>query len=234
MKGIRAGLIAAGTGTRFREAGFGKPKPMIEVAGSPLIGWAMLQFQYAGLDSITAIFNTSNCRACSDFLDSTFPEIKADIQCLDTASSFESFLNVLSRAGGDHLLITTTDSIYRPGTLAGLLEFANTVPEDTMILGVTTFIDDEKPLYAAMDDTGRITDLGQNPAPHVTSGVYLMPPSTFRMGQGRKFPALRKFLAFLLRNGVECRGFDMGKSVDVDRPEDIKEAEKFISTFGVV
>ncbi len=231
MNSLRAGLIAAGTGSRFRAAGYREPKPMIRVAGKPLIGWAVSQFKAAGLNSLVSIFNTGNCAACSDYLSASFPDIEADIACLDTASSFESFLNVLSRADGDHLLITTTDSIYRPGTLARLLEFAETLQNDEMILGVTDFIDDEKPLYAAMDDAGRIYSVGEKPTPCVTSGVYLMPPAAYRMGRTEKFPALRKFLAFLLQNGVECRGFDMGKSVDVDRPEDIAEAERFISTF---
>ncbi len=231
MNRVRAGLIAAGTGSRFRDAGFRQPKPMINVAGKPLMGWALSQFQAAGLNSLIAIFNTKNCEACSSYLSASFPQIEADIRCLDTASSFESFLNVLSRAEGARLLITTTDSIYAPGTLARLLKFADSLNEDEMILGVTDFIDDEKPLYAIMDDTGCITRVGEEPAHYVTSGVYLMPPAAYQAGKTENFPALRKFLAFLLENGVKCRGFDMGKSVDVDRPEDMGEAERFISTF---
>lgn len=231
MEKTRAGLIAAGTGTRFRKAGFSTPKPMIKVAGIPLMGWVMRQFQAAGLCELTAIFNTDNCNACCGFLRTHFPGIVTDTVCLDTASSFESFYNVLSRSGGSRMLITTTDSIYAPGILSGLLEFANTMPTDHMVLGVTRFIDDEKPLYATMNGS-RITGLGETRTDIVTSGVYLMPQNICRHGDGRQFPALRKFLAFLIENGVVCHGFDMNKSLDVDRPEDIKEAEEFIAAFG--
>ena len=34
----------AGRGSRFREAGFDKPKPMIEVCGRPMIDWALESF----------------------------------------------------------------------------------------------------------------------------------------------------------------------------------------------
>jgi len=129
------------------------------------------------------------------------------------------------------MLITTTDSIYIPGTLTDLLAYSANLSQGEMILGVTSFIDDEKPLYAALDQEGYITALGEKQTSYVTTGVYLMPPGAFSMGKGRTFPALRKFLGFLLENGVKCRGFNMGKSLDVDRPEDIIEAEKFITTF---
>ncbi len=226
---IRAGLIAAGTGSRFRKAGIDTPKPMVEVGGRPLLGWALSQFRQAGIDRLTIIFNTANCSQCSRYMAASFPDMQADIECMDTESSFASFLNVLHRGAGHHMLITTTDSIYRPGALSDLLSFASTLPEQTMILGISAFIDDEKPLYAAVDQAGRITALHDTPERFVTTGVYLIPPEAYELGRGRNFPALRKFLGFLIENGVECRGFDMGKSVDVDRPGDIAEAERLIA-----
>ncbi len=225
----RAGLIAAGTGSRFKKAGFSQPKPMIKVGGRPLIGWALSQFRLAGLSKLSVIFNSVNCTPCSSYLSSEFPDFETDIKCKDTRTSAESFMDVLSRAEGDPILITTTDSIFRPGALAGLIDFASNLQDECMVLGVTSFIDDEKPLYVSMDDNGKIISLGGSSGSLVTNGVYLMPANALKMGHGHSFPALRNFLAFLLENGLKCRGFNMGPSIDVDRPEDIKEAERFIS-----
>ncbi len=226
---VQAGLIAAGTGSRFRKAGFSIPKPMIEVGGKPLMGWALSQFRQAGMDRLAAIFNSTNCLVCSDYIKEEFPEFEADIRCADTDSSAASFMDVLSRATSDYVLITTTDSIYAPGALLSLLEFADKIEENAIVLGVTEFVDDEKPLYANIGERHEITTLGEEPSRFVTNGVYLMPSDTYKMGKGLSFPALRKFLAYLIESGVSCYGFDMAKSVDVDRPEDIAVAEEFLN-----
>ena len=231
MIDINAGLIAAGTGSRFRKSGFACPKPLIEISGIPLMGWTLNQFVDAGLEKLKVIFNTSNCKPCMEYISRNFTQLEVDAVCRDTASSFESFMDVLSRSRNRRILITTTDSIYPPGKLKALLEHAETLPEDAMLLGLTGFIDDEKPLYATVDQGGNISALGNDPAPLVTNGVYLMPAGAYEAGMGKTFPALRKFLAFLIEIGLKCHGFDMGKSVDVDRPEDIVQAEKFAVTF---
>jgi len=226
---IGGGLIAAGTGSRFRQAGIDTVKPLIAVGGRPLLGWSMLQFQAAGIRDITAIFNTESGPPCRRYLARSFPQMNFSITCRDTASSFESFLAVLSSGRGGRMLITTVDAVYLPGKIAGLLEFAGGLADDAMVLGVTAYIDDEKPLYAALDRDRRITALGAPSCPLVTSGVYLLPCSVARLGQNRRFAALRAFLGFLIEQGLPAYGFDMGTSIDVDRPRDLASAEAFIA-----
>jgi dTDP-glucose pyrophosphorylase len=227
---VRGGLIAAGTGSRFRKAGITTDKPMIRVSQRPLLGWSMLQFEAAGIRDVTVIFNTGNGPACSRYLRRSFTQMDFSITCRDTATSFESFLTVLSSARAGRMLITTVDAIYLPGKIARLMDFAAGLPADAMVLGVTDYIDDEKPLYAALDEHGRITALGGPPCPFVTSGVYFLPCSTARLGENRQFAALRNFLGFLLDQGVPAYGFDMGTAIDVDRPRDLASAEDFIAS----
>lgn len=226
---VRGGLIAAGTGSRFRRAGINTVKPMIRVGSRPLLGWSMLQFESAGIRDVTVIFNTGNGPACGRYLLQSFKQMSFSITCRDTATSFESFLTVLSSARNGHMLITTVDAIYLPGKISRLLKFAATLSRDAMVLGVTGYIDDEKPLYAAMGDRNRITSLGGPPAPLVTSGVYCLPCSAARLGKNRQFGALREFLGYLIEQGIRAYGFDMGTSIDVDRPRDLACAEEFIA-----
>ena len=40
----------AGEGSRFRKVGFHKPKPMIDVAGKPMIQWVMDNLQSCEVD----------------------------------------------------------------------------------------------------------------------------------------------------------------------------------------
>lgn len=228
---VRGGLIAAGTGSRFRRAGITTVKPMICVDSRPLLSWSMLQFESAGIRDVTVIFNTGNGPVCSRYLRQSFKQMHFSITCRDTATSFESFLAVLSSARDGHMLITTVDAIYLPGKISRLLNFAATLARDAMVLGVTDYIDDEKPLYATIDGRNRITSLGGPPAPLVTSGVYCLPCSAARLGANRQFGALREFLGYLIEQGIRTYGFDMGTSIDVDRPRDLISAEDFIAAY---
>ncbi len=229
LSAVSGGLIAAGTGSRFRQAGFETVKPMIEVGGRPLLGWSLLQFAAAGIRDISVIFNTTSGPPCKRYLARRFPGVYFSVTCRDTASSFESFLAVLSAGRRDRMLITTVDAIYLPGKMADLLAFADGLPDEAIVLGVTDYIDDEKPLYANLAPDGRITALGGPAGPLVTSGVYLMPCGASRLGRGRAFPALRDFLGFLIECGQPAYGFDMGTAIDVDRPRDLASAEEFIA-----
>jgi len=48
-------IPAAGRGSRFADAGFEKPKPLIELHGIPLIVWVLANFDYQSNDSINIV-----------------------------------------------------------------------------------------------------------------------------------------------------------------------------------
>ena len=51
------GIIAAGEGRRLREAGFTVPKPLVPVAGVPLIDGVVRNFLATGISTLTVIVN---------------------------------------------------------------------------------------------------------------------------------------------------------------------------------
>lgn len=229
MSGIKGGIIAAGHGTRFKDKGVNTHKALLNVAGKPLLAWAFSQFIDAGITDVTIIFNEDNAAACTRFLRENYPDMKIDVIVKTTASSFESFCEVTGKTGPAPCLITTIDSIYRTGKLRELCLAAQSHPVGTMTLGLTSFIDDEKPLYATMDSHGAILSLGEGKSEYVTNGTYWIP--AFPPQATDRFSALRHFLKSLIENGTPAYGLDMGKSVDIDRPKDIEVAELFVSEF---
>jgi hypothetical protein len=54
---IRGGIIAAGEGSRLRQAGYAVPRPLVPVAGMPLIGRIIDNFLAAGIRLLVIIFN---------------------------------------------------------------------------------------------------------------------------------------------------------------------------------
>lgn len=229
MSPVKGGIIAAGHGTRFKEKGVDTHKALLMVAGKPLLAWAFSQFASAGISDITIIFNEDNADLCTQYLRDHFPQLKIDILVKTTASSYESFCRVTQKIGVGPCLVTTIDSIYQPGKFREFLQAAQNHPAGSMTLGVTSFVDDEKPLYTTVDTNNRITSLGGDKSQYVTNGVYWIP--AFSHQAFDKFSALRHFLKSLIDEDTLAYGFDMGKSIDIDHPKDIAVAEAFLSGF---
>jgi len=230
VAGIKGGIIAAGLGERFQNRGVATPKALLSVAGQTLLERTLAQFCEAGIRDLTLIFNETHGPLCIRFIEEHFPDLKPDIIVKTTKSSFESFCEVSARIGAGPLLMTTIDSIYHPATLSKLLRRVETFPPGATVLGLTSFIDDEKPLYAQVAADWKIRSLGETRSAWVTSGVYWFPDRP--RGLDKSYPALRGFLADLIQRGLPVYGFDLGHSVDVDRPEDLTAAEAFVSSFS--
>ena len=227
---MEGGIIAAGLGSRFKEAGIGTPKPLLKVGGRPLIAWTLAQFQDAGINRIHIIFRSAICDECISFVRREFPGISFRFICRDTGSSAESFLTLLgSWKAGRRILVTTVDSIYSRGMLKRFRDAAEAGPENALYLGVTTYIEDEKPLYADVDRDGRVLSLGESRKDFVTSGAYLLQAGLAEDRNPRGYKALRALLKELASlPEIAVHGVDLGKVLDVDRPEDLMSAERFI------
>lgn len=215
---MRAGVIAAGEGSRLRATG--RIKPLVPVAGRPLCHWVAGALRTAGISDVTVLFNTRG-RPARESLLGAFPDMSWTFLEKDTASSWESFKLVareLLKQGP--CVITTIDAILPPPELRKFLEAAK---GSKAALALTDFIDDEKPLLATLRDDGVIMKLGEGR--WATCGVYYLTPEVTVEGD---FGALRQFLTALVAAGG-VKGVPVGKSLDVDRPEDVKEAERFIT-----
>src|SRR6266849_267719 len=97
MNLVIGGIIAAGEGRRLREAGFTVPKPLVPVAGVPLIDGVIRNFLAAGIAALTVIVNEDE-RDCVEGLTARFGAVDFRFIVRTTASSFESFIRVLAAA----------------------------------------------------------------------------------------------------------------------------------------
>jgi NDP-sugar pyrophosphorylase family protein len=225
-----AGIIAAGDGTRLAQSHPGVPKPLVAVNGSPLCHWVARSLIAAGASDIVLLHN-SRGRAVRESLTGAFPEIKWDFREADTASSWETFrlvcLGLSEKAEG--FIVSTVDSLIPPDQAA---EFAKAVSAGRAGAGLalTAFVDDEKPLWADVEN-GRVTALGAKALQKkfVTSGLYYMTGRIAKhMPPAAAHASLRSYWGALIEAGDEVAGIPLSKTVDVDRPEDIKEAEGFL------
>jgi len=225
---LLGGIIAAGEGSRLRQAGWIVPKPMVPVAGVPLIESAIRNFIAAGITRLSIIVNERE-RDCAEWVRARFPELDLRLIVKTTASSLESFREVAGGPGAGRMLVSTVDAWCRPHDFARFVESARRRPCEATVLAVTPLVDDEKPLGAALDPEGRVTALGIASPALVTAGVYLVSERARRLEPPPRLGRLREHLGWLLDSGEPMYGEVIETVVDVDRAEDVALAEALAS-----
>jgi glucose-1-phosphate thymidylyltransferase len=218
------GIIAAGEGSRLRPGGWSVPKPLVPVAGVPLIGHVLGNFAAAGIGRLTVIFNEQE-RDCADWLGEHFPSLEATVILKTTASSYESFREVAARLPAGRALLSTVDAWCPRGDFVDFADAAAQAPPETTVLALTPFVADEKPLRASLDAGGRVTRLGAADGDFVTAGIYVFPERVRKLSPPENVGRLREFLSWLVDSGEPVLGISIREVVDVDRPEDVALAE---------
>jgi NDP-sugar pyrophosphorylase family protein len=226
----RAAVIAAGLGERL--SGAGAAKPLVRVAGVPLVDRALGAVAAAGIDDVACIFNES-ADAVEEHCRRTHPKLRLRIERRTTPSSMESLFALAPHLGDERFLLLTVDAVFGPRLLPEFLDAALDRSDADAVLAMHSHIDDEKPLRIAVAPDARVTAIGEHAAssPTITAGLYVLSPRVFaEIDAARRAgcAALRQFFGHLLARGYRLYGVPVGKTIDVDRPEDIAAAEAFL------
>jgi len=221
---LSGGIIAAGEGSRLRQAGWMVPKPMVPVAGVPLIESTIRNFIAAGITRLSIIVNEQE-RECAAWVQTRFPALELRLIVKTTASSLESFREVTREAESGRMLVSTVDAWCRPADFARFVDAARRRPIEATVLAVTPLVEDEKPLGAVLDADGRVLSLGGAAPALVTAGMYLVSERARRLEPPARLGRLREYLQWLLETGEPMYGEVIETVVDVDRAEDVALAE---------
>jgi NDP-sugar pyrophosphorylase family protein len=220
---IQGGIIAAGHGTRLRADGYRVSKPLVPIAGRPLIELALDRFGAVGIRRVSIIINeTSN--DCRQWLTTHAAGFSLEVIVRTTASSYASFQAVAARVAGAPAVITTVDAVMPVEAFHEFVRSAAQLPKDALALGLSEHVDDEDPLWATVIPNGRIRELGGNSGTHVTAGVYWLP--AHRLPEcANEFTRLRDYLGWLVRERQPVYGIVLPRVYDIDRARDVAAAE---------
>jgi choline kinase len=149
-----------------------------------------------------------------------------------TESSLHS-LYQLNKFLSPPFLVSTADSVFLENEFASFINFGLNVDDTDGIIAVTDFIDDEKPLYADVDENGRIINFEDVNEGYefVTGGLYLFKNNIQKEideAVNSGVLRLRNFLRFLIQKGYHFHAYPFSKIIDVDRVTDIEKAEEFL------
>lgn len=224
VRSIQGGVIAAGEGSRLRKDGYRVSKPMVPVAGRPLIDLTLERFRAAGIRRLTIIINDA-CDDCREWLRAHGGDFDLDVIVRSTPSSYASFQIIADRLADAPAVITTIDTVMPVADFIRFVKSATTFANDAIVLGLTDHVDDEKPLWVTLDAAdGRILQLGGSSGSHVTAGLYWL-PARRPAESATSFARLRDYLGWLVAEQQPVYGIVLPRVFDIDRARDVVAAE---------
>jgi len=244
---MRYAIIAAGEGSRLLQEGIGIPKPLVRVGEERLIDRLIRIFvahkatEIAVICRPTSADSRTNDMACPSVCDHLYGlqqqiDIPLHVLSKTTPSSMHSMFELSELLADEPFVLTTVDTIFRENEFTDYVNaFSRLLAKDEAdgLMGVTDYIDDEKPLYVETADDMRITaflDTCQAPR-FISGGIYGLTPrslQTLRRCIERGESRMRNFQRALIADGLRLKAYAFSKVLDIDHASDIIKAEQFL------
>lgn len=234
---MKYAIIAAGEGSRLVQEGVAAPKPLVKVGGEMLIDRLIRVFMDNNASEICVICN-EQMTAVAEHLKqiSEAGRVPLKYTVKSTPSSMHSMWELSRWLGDEPFVLTTVDTIFRESEFETYIKTFHSLiarGEADGLMGVTDYIDDEKPLYVSTDESLRITGfLDSCDAPkYISGGIYGLTPAsidTLRRCIERGESRMRNFQRALVRDGLRLQAFPFSKVLDIDHASDIAKAERFL------
>lgn len=244
---MKFAVIAAGEGSRLQEEGLTTPKPLIKVGKEILVDRLIRIFIQNDASEIVVI--------CNDRTDKVYNHLRQlqkeglygvmvplRIKVKSTPSSMHSFFEISSCLEQEPFILTTVDTIFDSREFSEFVDSFEKSPASGVdgLLGLTTFVDDERPLWVQTDDEMNIKSFMDEDPNHlcswVSGGVYGFRPSvirTLRTCVNRGDSRLRSFQRALVSEGYRLKAYPFGKVFDIDHVSDIPKAEAYLSSNSI-
>ena len=233
---ISGAIIAAGRGERLRSGANGLPKPLVAVAGEPLLVRQARMLAVAGAKPIHAIVNLETAA----LIRARRVELPSDLRLIvrDTPNSLASLLALGEAIAPGRFLMATVDAVARPTEFERFAQRgrelidSGATPALDGALAVVPWRGDERPLFAEIAPDGIITSLGERQTAWVTAGLYLFDTRIFafaELARAHGLDAMRRYLALLIVSGMRFAAIVLEEVIDVDQAEDLAAARAMLA-----
>ena len=242
---MKFAIIAAGDGSRLAQEGITEPKPLVKVRGERLIDRLIRIFMGNNATEIIVICNEQMSDVASHLkmiqdegLNGRHVPLRFIIK--STPSSMHSFYELRHFLRDEPFILTTVDTIFDESEFHDyVLSFQDKIAHGTdALMGVTDYIDDEKPLYVGVDNVMRINgyyDTPQADSRFISAGIYGLTASSFDIleaciekGESR----MRNFQRALVATNLRIEAFPLTKVFDIDHIEDIRKADEGVKNLS--
>lgn len=229
-------IVAAGQGKRLGELGARYSKPMVPVAGRPLIDWSIERLQRAGADHIVVVVHPAN-QLLRDHLASSHPEVDVVSQTerLGIADAVEHAIPALR--GVDGFLSCACDSLFRVSEMSELVARGQGAPGAAVVGVLDMGVEATRTRSAVEVAADRVVSIEEKPA-HPRSSLVALPlywlPGTIapRLAQATAIKGERHVtsaLADLIDCGGDVLALTLSERLEITAPEDIATVEQRLS-----
>ena len=236
---MKFAIIAAGEGSRLAQEGVSVPKPLLKIQGEHLIDRLIRIFMNHDAEEIVVI-----CNDLTSLVSSHLTDMKANglngkhvplrFIVKSTPSSMHSFFELSRFLEDTPFVLTTVDTIFHEDEFSRYLHaFQSQMGDIDGLMGVTDYIEDEKPLYVGTDEKLNVTGFfdEDNHCTYISGGIYgLTSPAikTLHDCMDRGESRMRNFQRGLIRDGLRIKAYSFSKILDIDHVSDILTAEEFL------
>ena len=229
-------VLAGGEGSRLAAEGVPTPKPLLEVAGQPLIVALLRTLERLGCESLTCMVR-ADFPAVVQTLEASRFTPPFTLRTCSTPSSAHTLVEGLQAVPDGPVFCTMVDTVMRPHDWAAA--YAATADHlaggADAVLVVTPFIHDESPLYVTRDREGLARSLGSTPGgdARVSGGVYGFGPAarqTARDALADGVQRMRGFLQRLIADGARVATVEVPQIIDLDRRSDWELAQTWMAS----
>lgn len=226
-------IIAAGEGSRLVQEGVKLPKPLVNLCGQPMIKRLIDIMLQCNATSLSVIVNEQMTQV-REYLEALSLPVPFNLVVKSTPSSMHSFYEVSRGFTDGKFILTTVDTIFRPEDFRRYVEAFEADDKADGYMAVTSFIDDEKPLYIDVASSMRITAFRDKPfdgVKYISGGIYGLNPKALGVLEQcmeNGVSRMRNYQRALVEAGLELKAYPFGKIIDVDHAGDIATAEEFL------
>ena len=227
-------IIAAGEGSRLVQEGVKLPKPLVNLCGTPMIKRLIDIMTDCNPESLSIIVNEQMTEV-REYLESLKLPVPLHLTVKTTPSSMHSFYEVSRHFEDGKFILTTVDTIFREEDFRAYVEACEADETTDGYMAVTSFIDDEKPLYIDVDADMRITAFRDRPfegMKYISGGIYGLTAPALKVLENcmeTGVSRMRNYQRALVEAGLNLKAYPFPKIIDVDHAGDIATAEAFIS-----
>lgn len=179
---MKAVILVAGKGTRLRPLTDYTPKPMLKVAGRPLLEWMIMRVKEAGINEILLVTNYLEEKIKTYFGDGSKHGIKISYKTQEkTMGTANAFLQAEEFVGEDQFMALYGDHYITEGVLKKIKKNHR---EGEVAVG-TLLVDDPSQYGAFKLDGEYIKKVvekplkGKEPSKYANIGIYIFPHGVF-------------------------------------------------------
>ena len=242
---MKFAIIAAGDGSRLAQEGVTEPKPLVKVRGERLIDRLIRIFMANNATEIVVICNEQMSDVASHLemiqdegLNGRHVPLRFVIK--STPSSMHSFYELRHFLRDEPFILTTVDTIFDESEFHNyVLSFQDKIAQGTdALMGVTDYIDDEKPLYVGVDNVMRINgyyDTPQADSRFISAGIYGLTASSLDILEScieKAESRMRNFQRALVAANLRIEAYPLTKVFDIDHIEDIRKADEGVKNLS--